>query len=172
MWRSIVAHACTTESVNKCPIPLRQVFHRLQQDVMKKWPDNEQVKYICVSGYIFLRFFNAAILVRLEIDIGAFYSLLPTVSSIIPTFTSQGPKLFGLCSDHPNQRVSRTLTLISKTLQNLANLVRFDGMKEPFMTALNDFIVANIDRMKVFIKYAHHLASDEEFSDAPFRALF
>ena len=68
--------------------------------------------------------------------------------------------------------MSRTLTLISKTLQNLANLVRFDGMKEPFMPALNDFIVANIDRMKVFIKYAHHLASDEEFSDAPFRALF
>jgi hypothetical protein len=88
------------DSVAHCPVSLRQIFNNLQEEVVKKFPEIEDLRYTCVSGYLFLRFFAAAIL---------------------------GPKLFGLCADHPSQKNSRTLTLISKTVQQLANLLLFDG---------------------------------------------
>ena len=47
----------------------------------------QNVKYIAVSGFLFLRFFTPAIL---------------------------GPKLFALSEQHPDKVTSRTLTLIAK----------------------------------------------------------
>jgi len=37
-------------------------------------------------------------------------------------------------------------------MQQLANLVRFDGKKEPYMTPFNNFIISKSDSMKIFIK--------------------
>lgn len=64
-----------------------------------------------------------------------------------------GPQLFGLSpdGDPPNARNSRTLTLISKTVQQLANMTSFDGKKEPFMEQLNHLVKDNIPRMQKFI---------------------
>jgi hypothetical protein len=45
------------------------------------------------------------------------------------------------------------LTLIAKTLQNLANLVTF-GQKEPFMADMNPFIEQRIPDMRRFLERA------------------
>jgi hypothetical protein len=64
-----------------------------------------------------------------------------------------GPQLFGLMPDNdmPNPRNARTLTLISKTIQQLANFTTFDRTKEPFMIQLNSIINANRQRMIDFL---------------------
>ena len=52
------------ESADTCPQPLKQIFYNLRQDVSKQFPDKKQFQYVGVSSFIFLRFFNAAVLVR------------------------------------------------------------------------------------------------------------
>jgi len=113
------------ETFSHCPPPLRLIFAHLSDEVAKKYPDNENLRYTAVSGYLFLRFFAAAIL---------------------------GPKLFGLTAEHPSQKNSRALTLISKTVQQLANLLVFEE-KEPYMgVVLNEFMLKNRENMKAFLK--------------------
>ncbi|KNC99916.1 uncharacterized protein SPPG_05288 [Spizellomyces punctatus DAOM BR117] len=105
------------------PAPLRPIFAHVQQQVRWKFPNDPIVRYTSVSGFIFLRFFAPAIL---------------------------GPRLFELIDEYIDPRTSRTLTLLAKTLQNLANLVPF-GDKEPYMKDMNIFIEENIDKMKRYI---------------------
>lgn len=90
---------------------------------MHRFPEHSNVRYVAVSGFIFLRFFAAAIL---------------------------GPKLFGLWDDNVDDKTARTLTLCAKTLQNAANMVEF-GNKEPFMLPMNSFLQANFARIMRFI---------------------
>lgn len=45
---------------------------------------------------------------------------------------------------------TRSLVMIAKCLQNLANLVEFGG-KEPHMEVVNPFILKNKERMTVFL---------------------
>jgi hypothetical protein len=52
-------------------------------------------------------------------------------------------------TERPKDNAKRTLTLIAKILQNLANGVRF-GRKEPFMTVMNPFISDNLENIKRF----------------------
>ncbi|KAI8808898.1 hypothetical protein BJ742DRAFT_806797 [Cladochytrium replicatum] len=82
------------------------------------------VKYSAVTGFIFLRFICPAIL---------------------------SPKLFSLHDELPDPTVSRTLTLLAKTIQNLANLTEF-GAKEPYMTEFNTFIVKHMPDMRHFLR--------------------
>lgn len=112
-------------SASACPPRLREIFHSLQTAVQEKLGPNSPAKYAVVSSFLFLRHICPAIL---------------------------NPKLFQLASDHPDQRIARTLTLLSKTIQNLANLVTF-GQKEPYMLKMNDFIVAHMSAMKTFIDH-------------------
>ena len=65
-------------------------MQHLHQSVRHKFPDAEEVPYTAVSGFLFLRYFCAAIL---------------------------GPKLFGLWPTHPAHSKARSLTLVAKTLQ-------------------------------------------------------
>lgn len=44
----------------------------------------------------------------------------------------------------------RSLVMVAKCLQNLANLVEFGG-KEPYMEVVNPFILKNKERMVVFL---------------------
>lgn len=99
-------------TLDQCPMPLRKIFNHMQTEVENKFPDVADIRYIVVSGFIFLRFFCPAIL---------------------------GPKLFGLRSYLPDFNTARTLTLSAKVLQNLANLVDF-AQKEPYMIDMNEFI--------------------------------
>lgn len=65
---------------------------------------------------------------------------------------------FGLLSDPVPPAAMRSLVMIAKCLQNLANLVEFGG-KEPYMEVVNPFILKNKERMVVFLD---HLSSVRE----------
>nr|XP_044249747.1 GTPase-activating protein-like [Drosophila takahashii] len=75
---------------------VERVFEAIAKCAGKHFPSNREVRYSVVSGFIFLCFFAPAIL---------------------------GPKLFDLTTERLDAQTSRTLTLISKTIQSLGNLV-------------------------------------------------
>lgn len=52
--------------------------------------------------------------------------------------------------DSPSPIAARTLILVAKSVQNLANLVEF-GAKEPYMEGVNPFIKSNKHRMIMFL---------------------
>jgi Ras GTPase-activating protein 1 len=49
-----------------------------------------------------------------------------------------------------DEKTGRTLTLLAKTLQNLANLVEF-GQKEPYMLPMNEMIQRKMPEMKQYL---------------------
>jgi len=53
-------------------------------------------------------------------------------------------------SEHVDKKTSRSLTLVAKTIQNLANLVVF-GQKEEYMCGLNDWITRRMLDMRSFL---------------------
>ena len=53
-------------------------------------------------------------------------------------------------TETPSLVADRTLKLVTKAVQNLANLVEFRA-KEPFMVSLNDFIRRHLPKMKQFV---------------------
>ncbi|ELR19575.1 C2 domain containing protein [Acanthamoeba castellanii str. Neff] len=57
----------------------------------------------------------------------------------------------------PSFVASRTFTLLSKILQNLANLIEF-GQKEPFLADMNQYILAKKGDMKRFLDTVSSLA--------------
>ena len=119
------------------PIQLRQVFHVLRKEAVTQFPQDGVISCTVVTAFIFLRFFNAAIL---------------------------GPQLFGLCPDGepPNARNSRTFTLMSKTIQQLANMTPFAQAKEPHMVQLNHLVTDNISRLKKYLDEICTPVSDAE----------
>ncbi|XP_033127219.1 ras GTPase-activating protein 1-like [Anneissia japonica] len=126
------------KSTNFCPPALRYLCGCLQRDVKAKWPSDEIVHARVVSGFIFLRLICPAIL---------------------------NPKLFNIVSDAPSPMASRTLTIVAKAIQNLANQVEFGAnYKEPYMEALNPFIVLNKGRM---VHFLNELAQSVKKCPAP-----
>jgi len=124
-----------TESIfmssEACPRTLRYICASLQKHVQSRWPADRLVKTRVVSGFIFLRLLCPAIL---------------------------NPRQFGLLSDPVPPAAQRSLVMIAKCLQNLANLIEFGG-KEPYMEVVNPFILKNKERMVVFLD---HLSSVRE----------
>lgn len=49
-------------SASKCPAPLKKVFSVLRKEASEKFPTDKVVPYTVVTAFVFLRFFNAAIL--------------------------------------------------------------------------------------------------------------
>uniref|UniRef100_A0A673WVP9 Ras GTPase-activating protein 1 n=1 Tax=Salmo trutta TaxID=8032 RepID=A0A673WVP9_SALTR len=105
------------------PPTLRYIYGCLQKSVQQKWPTNTTMRTRVVSGFVFLRLICPAIL---------------------------NPRMFNIIADPPSATAGRTLTLIAKSVQNLANLVEF-GAKEPYMEGVNPFIKNNKHRMIMFL---------------------
>ncbi|XP_031429661.1 ras GTPase-activating protein 2 isoform X2 [Clupea harengus] len=83
-----------TQSSASCPPLMCDVFRSLRQMASKRFPADPHVQYSAVSSFVFLRFFAVAVLT---------------------------PHTFQLRPHHPDPEISRTLTLISKTIQTLGS---------------------------------------------------
>uniref|UniRef100_A0A8C1UK58 RAS p21 protein activator 2 n=1 Tax=Cyprinus carpio TaxID=7962 RepID=A0A8C1UK58_CYPCA len=83
-----------TQSSSSCSPLMCDVFRSLRQLASKRFPADPHVQYSAVSSFIFLRFFAVAVL---------------------------SPHTFQLRAHHPEPEISRTLTLISKTIQSLGS---------------------------------------------------
>ncbi|KAL2149182.1 hypothetical protein VTH82DRAFT_8530 [Thermothelomyces myriococcoides] len=111
-------------SASRLPPELRQILKYIRAVAEDRYGDFlRTVTYTSVSGFLFLRFLCPAIL---------------------------NPKLFGLLRDHPRPRAQRTLTLIAKSLQALANLTTI-GKKETWMQPMNRFLTAQRQSFKDFL---------------------
>ena len=96
------------------------------------------VKARVVSGFIFLRLICPAIL---------------------------NPRQFGLLQEPPPHTAARSLIMIAKCLQNLANLMEFGG-KEPNMEVVNPFILKNKERMIVFLDTLSSIKERPEITES------
>jgi hypothetical protein len=115
---------CIASSATRLPPELRHILKYIRAVAEDRYGDFlRTVTYTSVSGFLFLRFLCPAIL---------------------------NPKLFGLLRDHPRPRAQRTLTLIAKSLQALANLSSI-GKKETWMEPMNKFLTAQRQPFKDFL---------------------
>ncbi|PGH04397.1 hypothetical protein GX51_03556 [Blastomyces parvus] len=128
-WRNLIILTSSVwtsiaNSPSRCPAELRHIFRHIRACAEDRYGDFlRTVTYSSVSGFLFLRFFCPAIL---------------------------NPKLFGLLKEHPRPRAQRTLTLIAKALQGLANMTTF-GNKEPWMEPMNKFLISHRTEFKDFV---------------------
>ncbi|XP_076453641.1 ras GTPase-activating protein 3-like [Babylonia areolata] len=114
-----------------CPPMMRDVFCVLKEMATHHYPENSTVRYHAVSSFVFLRFFAPAIL---------------------------GPRLFDIRSDTQDMCVQRTLTLISKTIITLVNIIssaaNHNGpKKEEYMVPLLDSLTTDplLDSIRTFL---------------------
>eukprot|EP01129_Flabellula_baltica_P008456 TRINITY_DN3362_c0_g2_i3.p1 TRINITY_DN3362_c0_g2~~TRINITY_DN3362_c0_g2_i3.p1 ORF type:complete len:702 (-),score=128.11 TRINITY_DN3362_c0_g2_i3:370-2475(-) len=108
------------------PNNLRKIFRNIRNIVAEKWPSNEEIVYLAPSGFLFLRFFCAAIL---------------------------SPNLFKLMEVTQSKQTPRNLLIISKVLMNLANLCTF-RTKELSFVPLNPWIEEKIPVIKYYLEKA------------------
>lgn len=113
------------------PSALNRTYSLLSSEIDAKFASNfsstdlRRFRSIAISSFFFLRLICPALL---------------------------SPVLFGLSGQVQNEITSRTLTLLAKTMQNLANFVAF-GKKEPHMEPLNVFIENNYERMHLLLDH-------------------
>uniref|UniRef100_A0AAY4C9A0 Uncharacterized protein n=1 Tax=Denticeps clupeoides TaxID=299321 RepID=A0AAY4C9A0_9TELE len=101
------------------PPTLRFIYGCLQRSVQQKWPTNKTMKTRVVSGFVFLRLICPAIL---------------------------NPRMFNIIADPPSVTASRTLTLVAKSVQNLANLVEFGAKNIPELPDVNEHFRTDLSR--------------------------
>ncbi|KAH8120325.1 GTPase activating protein [Phellopilus nigrolimitatus] len=121
----------------ECPQELRQIFQHIRQLVEKRFEtSNRDMRWQSVSAFCFLRF-------------------------IVPSILH--PHLFGLCHGMPSAPIQRSLTLIAKVLQSLANL-NPTVQKEEYMRGVKIFLKDSLPAMIDYIKEVS-TPSPEQFRD-------
>lgn len=111
------------DGLEEAPYGIRWICKQIRSLTKRKYPDaNDQAICTLIGGFFFLRFINPAIVT---------------------------PKSYMLIDGTPAERPRRTLTLIAKMLQNLANKPSYS--KEPYMAKLSPFIQLNKDRVNKFM---------------------
>ena len=135
VWKAI------SSTAQKCPIELRLIFRHIKACAEDRYGDFlRSVSYSSVSGFLFLRFFVPAILnPRL-------FGLLKGTS-----YSSNFRVNADIRVEEPKPRAKRTLTLVAKSLQTLANMATF-GTKEPWMEPMNSFLTQHRESFKKFIE--------------------
>lgn len=109
--------------LEETPYGIRWICKQIRSLTKRKYPDaNDQAICTLIGGFFFLRFINPAIVT---------------------------PKSYMLIDGTPSDRPRRTLTLIAKMLQNLANKPSY--AKEPYMAKLQPFIEQNKERVNRFM---------------------
>ena len=105
------------------PYGIRWICKQIRSLSKRKYPD-AQDQTICtlIGGFFFLRFINPAIVT---------------------------PKSYMLVEGQPSEHPRRTLTLVAKMLQNLANKPSY--AKEPYMARLQPFVERNKERVNRFM---------------------
>ncbi|OAA54537.1 GTPase activating protein [Niveomyces insectorum RCEF 264] len=115
--------ATIIDGLEEAPYGIRWICKQIRSLTKRKYPDaNDQAICTLIGGFFFLRFINPAIVT---------------------------PKSYMLIDGTPADRPRRTLTLIAKMLQNLANKPSY--AKEPYMSKLQPFIHHNKDRVNKFM---------------------
>ncbi|WKY14503.1 hypothetical protein Q1695_000216 [Nippostrongylus brasiliensis] len=109
-------------STSTFPMELRMVFGSLRERLESQ--GRSSLADTLISSSIFLRYLCPAIL---------------------------SPSLFNLVTEYPSGVTARNLTLIAKTLQNLANFTKFGG-KEHYMEFMNGFVEREWHKMKEFLR--------------------
>ncbi|OAX85213.1 hypothetical protein ACJ72_00406 [Emergomyces africanus] len=111
------------EGLEETPYGIRWICKQIRSLSKRKYPD-AQDQTICtlIGGFFFLRFINPAIVT---------------------------PRSYMLIEATPSDKPRRTLTLIAKMLQNLANKPSY--AKEPYMSKLQPFIHENKERVNKFL---------------------
>lgn len=135
---------CIFHSVESCPNMLRFICGCLQRAVAAKWPNDPLVKTRVVGGFIFLRLICPAILNPRQWSLidgtlrfpfillsSPFGTLVPsTLFLTLQNVTFRQSNLFFSSPafpfiESPSELAGRSLILIAKCLQSLANLVEF-----------------------------------------------
>ncbi|XP_076126792.1 rasGAP-activating-like protein 1 [Alosa pseudoharengus] len=130
-----------------CPLVMRVVFKQLHKRVEEQFPQSQHqdVKYLSISGFFFLRFFAPAILT---------------------------PKLFHLRDHHADTRTSRTLLLLAKAVQSVGNLgLQLGHGKEQWMAPLHPMILSSVASVKDFLDKLIDVDHDN-LAEVPQRAMF
>ena len=150
VWRAIAA------SASRCPPELRIIMRRIRDCAEDRYGGFlRTVAYSSVSGFLFLRFFCPAVLNPKLFGLLKGNLSVPASSSALTSI-----------QDHPRPRAQRTLTLITKTLQTLANLNTF-GSKEPWMEPMNVFLTNHRPEFKAFIDEICDISSNSNSSIPP-----
>eukprot|EP01130_Rhizamoeba_saxonica_P016398 TRINITY_DN7573_c0_g1_i1.p1 TRINITY_DN7573_c0_g1~~TRINITY_DN7573_c0_g1_i1.p1 ORF type:complete len:522 (-),score=94.75 TRINITY_DN7573_c0_g1_i1:267-1832(-) len=112
------------DSIDYCPLIIRNVFERISELTLERFPEEEDLPLILVSSFLFLRFINPAI-------------MCPT-NTLVNTALSP--------------ETSQTFLYVVKCTQHLASLNEYYRGKEAYMAPLMEYVTEYRDKMIEFIK--------------------